>query len=227
MALSLIAVLLPWSSRAQSSGQITGRVTLSAAIASRKMRFRLYADLGPGAVAKRATADSNEMANVVIYLEGLRGNPAASGSAGVITQREEVFSPHVLPVVTGATVEFRNEDDYFHNVFSLAKAKQFDLGRFPKGQSKSVRFDKPGIVQVFCHIHADMSAVVLVLDHGWFGVPDAQGDYHIDGVPPGEYRLVAWHERARRVTRAVRVVAGESTVLDVSIPITDELAARP
>ena len=129
--LLLLAVCLPGRARAQAGG-VTGRVALSPAIASRKMRFRLYADLGPGAVPKRAQADSNEMANVVLFLEGVpRSTDAAMGLHPVIVQQDETFTPHVVPVVTGTTVEFRNDDEYFHNVFSLAKAKQFDLGRFP------------------------------------------------------------------------------------------------
>jgi len=80
---------------------------------------------------------------------------------------------------------------------------------------------------VFCHIHADMSAVVMVLDHRFFAVPDPQGNYRIDNVPPGEYQLVAWHERARRVARSVRINAGQSTALDLSIPIPNDVAARP
>ncbi len=193
------------------------------------MRFRLYGDLGPGAVPRRASADSNEMANVVLFLEsGPRsGRGPDNPPPPVIVQRDEAFTPHVLPVVAGTMVEFRNDDDFFHNVFSLAKAKQFDLGRFPRGQGKSVQFDRPGIVQVFCHIHADMSAVVLVLDHGLFVVPDAQGNYRIDHVPPGEYQLVAWHERARRISRAVTIAAGQTTMLDLSIPIPNDVAVRP
>jgi plastocyanin len=214
---------------APARGRISGTITLSPAIASRKMRFRLYADLGPGSVPRRETADRGELGNVVVYLE-----PAAELGAGarapreplVITQRDETFFPHVLPVVRGSTVAFRNDDPFYHNVFSLAKPRTFDLGRFPQGRSKTVRFDRPGIVQVFCHIHADMSAVVLVLDHPYFAVPDADGRYELGGIPPGGYRVVAWHERARSVVRSVRVAAGETTALDLSVPVPDAVASR-
>jgi plastocyanin len=214
---------------APQSGRISGTITLSPTIASRKMRFRLYADLGPGAVPRREAADLGELTNVVVYLEagaGLGATGRAPAHPLVITQRDETFLPHVLPVVRGSTVSFRNDDPYYHNVFSLAKAKTFDLGRFPQGQNKTVRFDRPGIVQVFCHIHADMSAVVLVLDHPHFAVPDAGGRYELAGIPPGDYRVVAWHERARSVVRSVRVAAGETTALDLSVPIPDAVASR-
>ena len=84
--------------------------------------------------------------------------------------------PHVLPVYRGATVDFPNDDDVFHNVFSLSSAKTFDLGRFPQGIVQGDVFDKGGAVQVFCHIHSDMSAVVLVLENPYFAVPSEAGD---------------------------------------------------
>jgi plastocyanin len=136
-----------------------------------------------------------------------------------IEQRGEIFTPHVLPVLRGAEVEFPNEDPVFHNVFSLSRSRSFDLGRFPKGTSKSVRFDRAGTVQVFCHIHSDMSAVVLVLDNPFFTIPAAPGQYAIDGVPAGDYRLVAWHERIKPIVRQVRVRSGQTTILDLNVPL--------
>jgi hypothetical protein len=136
-----------------------------------------------------------------------------------IEQRNETFVPHVLPVLRGSTVEFPNKDPVFHNVFSLSSSRSFDLGRYPKGTSKSVRFDRPGTVQVFCHIHSDMSAVVLVLDNPFFTIPAAPGRYTINGVPAGEYRLVAWHERIKPIVRSVRVRAGQTTILDLNVPL--------
>ena len=151
--------------------------------------------------------------------------PAADDAAGAaptrlaVEQRGETFAPHVLPVLRGSTVEFPNEDPVFHNVFSLSSSRSFDLGRYPKGTSKSVRFDRPGTVQVFCHIHSDMSAVVLVLNNPFFTIPAAPGRYAIDGVPAGDYRLVAWHERIKPIVRRVRVQAGETTILDLDVPL--------
>jgi hypothetical protein len=137
----------------------------------------------------------------------------------VIEQRSETFKPHVLPVLRGSTDEFSNDDPVFHNVFSLSSARSFDLGRYPKGSSKSVKFDRAGTVQVFCHIHSDMSAIVLVLDNPFFTIPAAPGQYAIDDVPAGEYRLVAWHERIKPLIQRVRVRAGETTILDLNVPL--------
>jgi len=143
----------------------------------------------------------------------------------MIEQKGEVFIPHVLAVRRGSTVDFPNVDPVFHNVFSLSSARTFDLGRYPKGTSKSVRFDRPGTVQVFCHMHSDMSAVVLVLDNPFFTVPAPPGQYAIEGVPPGEYRLVAWHERIKPIVRRVRVQAGQTTVLDLNVPLPAPMEA--
>jgi hypothetical protein len=134
-------------------------------------------------------------------------------------QDDERFMPHVLPILRGTTVDFPNADDVFHNVFSLSSARTFDLGRYPQGSAKSVTFEKSGIVQVFCHIHSDMSAVILVLDSPHFAQPATSGRYAIDDVPPGEYTVVGWHERIKPVTRTVRVVAGQTARLDFNIPL--------
>jgi hypothetical protein len=138
-----------------------------------------------------------------------------------VRQRRETFVPHVLPVLVGTTVAFPNDDPFYHNVFSLSGAKTFDLGRYGTGASKSVRFDKAGVVQVFCHIHSDMRATVLVLANPFFTVPDSAGRYALDGVPPGEYRVVVWHERIRPVTRAVTLAAGTAATADFTIPLPD------
>jgi hypothetical protein len=127
--------------------------------------------------------------------------------------------------VRGARVEFPNQDPLFHNVFSLSAARTFDLGRYPEGTSKSVVFDRAGVVQVFCHIHSDMSAIVLVLENPFFAVPDS-GRYVIAGVPAGDYRLTAWHERIRPIVHPVHVVAGETTRLDLNIPIPVDSSGR-
>jgi plastocyanin len=151
--------------------------------------------------------DAPERRTAVVYLETApRGafEVPAPGRA-VLDQRNETFVPHVLAVTVGATVEFPNSDRVFHNVFSLSKARRFDLGRYPRGQSRSVRFDRPGMVRVFCEIHSHMSAFVLVFAHRFFDTTDNAGRYRIEGVPPGRYTLAVWNEGEVRVTRQVRV----------------------
>lgn len=123
----------------------------------------------------------------------------------VIDQRNQAFVPYVLAIRAGTAVEFPNNDRTYHNVFSFSKPRRFDLGRYPRGQSKAVRFDQPGVVRVFCEIHSHMSAYILVFAHRYFAVTDAEGRYRIDDVPGGAYNAVAWNDGEPRDTRTVRV----------------------
>jgi plastocyanin len=122
-----------------------------------------------------------------------------------LDQRNETFVPHVLAIVAGTTVDFPNSDRTYHNVFSLSKTKTFDLGRYAVGRSKSIRFDRPGIVRVFCDIHSHMSAFILVFAHRYFSVSEPDGSYRLENVPPGTYTVVAWHEASALESRRVVV----------------------
>ena len=119
-------------------------------------------------------------------------------------RRNETFMPHVLAIVAGTTVDFPNSDLTYHNVFSLSRAKSFDLGRYAVGKSKSVRFERPGIIRVFCEIHSHMSAFILVFAHRYFAVTEPDGSFRLDNVPPGTYSVFVWNEalplESRRVT---------------------------
>jgi plastocyanin len=120
-------------------------------------------------------------------------------------QKNESFAPFVLAIVAGTTVDFPNRDRTYHNVFSLSKPQRFDLGRYAAGRSKSVRFDRPGVVRVFCDIHSHMNAFILVFAHRFFAATDGTGAYRIDNVPPGTYNLAVWTDGRVRATRTVRV----------------------
>jgi plastocyanin len=143
------------------------------------------------------------MRDFVVYIEGpmVTNSPAPDKPLQVATlkkvsQKSAMFSPHVLPVMAGTTVEWPNYDDIYHNVFSMSETKPFDLELY-KGSppDKRVKFDKAGRVDVFCSIHSSMSCVVLVLENPFFGATDEKGRYAITNVPPGTYKLKAWHER--------------------------------
>jgi plastocyanin len=134
-----------------------------------------------------------------------------------INQINEQFVPRVVAITTGTTVDFPNNDRIYHNVFSLSKARTFDLGRYAAGHSRAVRFDRPGIVRVFCEIHSHMSAWVLVFNHPFFAATDDDGRYAIPNVPPGTYSLAVWHETLPGETR--RVVVPDSGVVDVDFAL--------
>jgi plastocyanin len=216
-----------------STGSISGNVVVSTTLAARRPDFRIYADPGTGSIPPAPRSRDQlaaELKNVVIYLEGDSTTfPASPERAdryrhGSIAQRDERFVPHVLPVLRGAVVQFPNEDNVYHNVFSLSSeaapnGKGFDLGRYPKGSSKAWTFDTPGTVLVFCHIHQDMSAVVLVRPNPYFASPADDHHYLIDDVPPGDYTIVGWHERANAVVKRIHVVAGQTTTMDFNIPL--------
>lgn len=156
----------------------------------------------------------------VVYLETApRGAfEDREGPPVVLDQRHESFVPHVLAITTGTTVEFRNSDRTYHNVFSLSKAKSFDLGRYPTGWSKSVLFDRPGIVRVFCEIHSHMNAFILVFAHRFFAVTGPQGEYRIEGLPPGSYSVSIWHPTLEGRAKSVRIPEGGGDVeLDFSL----------
>jgi plastocyanin len=113
------------------------------------------------------------------------------------------FSHRVLPVQVGQTIIFENTDDIYHNVWSLSKAKNFDLGSFKKPISKKMTFDKPGLVKVFCNIHPEMIMTILVLKNSYFSLSNSKGDFVIPKIPRGKYTLKAWAEGSKPVTKEV------------------------
>jgi hypothetical protein len=154
--------------------------------------------------AERINYDA--MRDFVVYIKGPVPGAKLIRPLEEIHQKNATFLPHVLPVMVGTTVEFPNDDNIFHNVFSKSEAAPFDLQLYKKGdQAKKVPFDKPGEVDVFCSIHAHMSCIILVLENPYFAVADARGHYAITNVPPGAYTLVAWQERLPQDTRVITV----------------------
>lgn len=132
-----------------------------------------------------------------------------------IVQINRRFIPEVLPVLVGTTVDFPNFDPFFHNTFSYSKTKKFDLGRYPTGQSRSVTFDQPGSVRIFCEIHSDMNCVVLVLDNPFFTYLDSSRHFKIPDVPAGEYLLKVWHKSSEAVSRPVTVPKEGTLTVDL------------
>ncbi len=166
-------------------------------------------------------APSPEVRPAVVYLESApRGAFERDESRATMVQRDETFIPHVLAVTVGTVVDFPNSDHVYHNVFSLSRTRPFDLGRYATGVSKSVRFDRPGVVQVFCDIHSHMSAYILVFAHHFYAVTDDDGRYRIEGVPPGSYSVAMWYEGVIRDSRTATIPEGGG-------PVDLDFGARP
>ena len=160
--------------------------------------------------SKGGTRHSTEgsPANVVVWLtpasaqtlraaDGLRNSDAQHAGPFRMLQKEKQFTPHMLVVPTGSSVEFPNRDPFFHNVFSLFNGKRFDLGMYESGTTRFVRFDREGVSYIFCNIHPEMGAVVLALSTPYYGVSGADGAVVLHAVPPGSYRLNVWSETAQ------------------------------
>jgi plastocyanin len=161
-----------------------------------------------------------ERSRVVIYLEG--AGPAADDSGGHATQVEQLdrrFLPDLVVVQVGSIVSFPNMDPIFHNVYSLSKPKTFDLGSYDKGETRKVAFPKPGIVEIYCHLHPNMAATVVVTPNRWYARPDRSGQFRIPNVPPGQYTVVAWHKSAGFFRKSIVVESGHDSVADFFIPI--------
>ena len=166
-------------------------------------------------------APESERRHVVVYLRDARPQDVTPMRVA-IRQVNESFTPRVVAVTIGSEVEFPNDDPIYHNVFSLSRAKNFNLGRYPRGESRRVRFDRPGVVRVFCDIHSHMSATVMVFDHPWFAVPSDDGRFELPPMPAGDRQVTAWHERLGDTTLRLRVESGRPTAVDFVLPVPEK-----
>ncbi len=136
--------------------------------------------------------------DIVVWLEPVHQDRAVivKPERAQLLQKNKMFHPHILVVTAGSTVDFPNADPIFHNAFSTFDGQIFDVGLYPPGSSRPVRFRRPGIVRVFCNIHPSMSAIIVVLDTPYFTKADPKGHYRLENVPPGVYELHVFDERA-------------------------------
>ena len=177
-------------------------------------------DAGAGGYGSRRykfveRVDYAHLRDFVIYIDQAMPAGAKDGvpPPATLVQRDASFEPHVLPIAAGTTVRWPNEDDIYHNIFSMSGTKAFDLGYYKKEKTPELVFDHVGRVDVFCAIHTQMHCIVLVLPNRFFAKADARGRFAIEDVPAGTYRVTAWQERMPAQTREVAVPAeGEVTV---------------
>jgi len=181
---------------------------------------------------QRGTDAQPSSADVVVWLTPTQRNAPPpvlrKGQQFILAQKDKQFSPHLLVVPTGSSVEFPNLDPFFHNVFSLFNGKRFDLGLYEAHTQRSVLFDREGVSYIFCNIHPEMGAVVIALSTPYYGISSRDGSILLHNVPPGRYRLHVWAENvpADRLEALSRIVetAGQNTDLGVlSLQITGSL----
>jgi plastocyanin len=209
----LLAMFVSIDADQQASGAIRGRLDIRR-IAKAPERRPDVADTGT-----QGPRDLPDLRRGVVYLESApqKAFEERESRRAVMDQRNETFVPHVLAVMAGTVVDFPNSDKTYHNVFSLSKPKRFDLGRYAAGRSKSIRFDRPGLVRVFCDIHTHMNAFILVFNHTFFDITDVDGRFRLEDVPPGTYTVAGWYEGETRVSRSVTVPP--NTVVDLELVV--------
>lgn len=166
----------------------------------------------------------SDFSGVVVWLEPLSGAPVIPARLrhAEMVQKDKTFTPHVLPVLVGTTVDFPNYDPIFHNAFSNYNGQIFDIGLYAPGTTRSIAFRREGVVRVFCNIHPTMSAVIVVLRSPYFSVSTKNGSLSIPDVPPGSYRVHVFHERATEqtlnaLTRVVEISDEHSQLPPLSV----------
>lgn len=202
-------------------GLACGVLLLGRAAGSGVMAAQQGATLvGKVTLIDRGDQEAEDLAQAVIWVDSASTEVPPPARADMATQDKQ-FVPRVVVIAVGSTVTFPNHDGFKHNVFSLSEARSFDLGLYGRGEGKSVEFPQAGVIRVYCNVHASMSGFIVVTDSPWFAQAAADGTFLIKDVPPGSYRLHAWHERAREiVTMNVTVppqgVSGLAVTLDAS-----------
>jgi plastocyanin len=212
------------------AGEVEGHAVVTRRLTKRALSPIVYNLRGVAAPAMPHEAEPvNEFDRMVVILEAskdtARGREQITPKEPIsesINQQGAKFEPDLIVVPVGSTVQFPNSDPIFHNVFSLSKAQPFDLGYYPQGQSRSVKFNNPGVVQVYCHIHANMYAAIVVTASPWFEKPASDGSFSFSNVPAGHYKLTAWHKIAGLHKVEVDVPESGRAEVTIRVPVDTE-----
>jgi plastocyanin len=219
----LIVVAL-WASLVLHAGSVEGLIIIKRKLTKRSVT-PTAAPYQRGTAVPLSTSGNDddplsfERSRVVIYVEGRV--PATKPATVTLEQRERRFYPDLVVIPAGSSISFPNLDPIFHNVFSLSKAKSFDLGFYPKDQTRTVAFPEPGIVFVNCHLHPNMGASIVVTPNGWATRSGRDGQFAIKDLPPGKHELVAWHKAAGFFRQTVEVGPTTPAVIQFFIPLDD------
>lgn len=210
MRLIYAALLAVFCALSADAGQLSGTVRGLSAASPDQASINPY----PASLGALGEVEAPHSAVVgFVYIDSLR-RPGPSAPEPALRQRGQNFVPALLAVPTGRHVAFPNDDPILHNVFSYSKAKRFDLGRYGQGKSKSVLFDKPGVVRIFCDVHSNMAATIVVVDSDYIAALELDGKFRFENVPDGEHELVVWQSDGPQFRRTVAV---EGAVTDLTI----------
>ncbi len=210
-------LLVPLAVHSGHAGEIRGTLRLSPSAVESAAPPNPYPGTARALAAPRHPP-RGLVTDAVIWIEQVPpgADPAAAGPVPRLAQKDQSFVPRVLPVAIGTAVDFPNMDAIYHNVFSLSPARRFDLGKYPRGQSRRVVFDKPGLVNVYCEIHSDMEGFIVVLPNHVFTQPDDSGSFRLPALPAGHYVLHMWHPDRPEVRRDVTVPANGTVTVELS-----------
>jgi plastocyanin len=188
----LVALAAPLA--AQAGGSVSGRV----------------------AIVERDGGSAGDVAQAVIWLSGAAAPPGVPSQVEMATEGKQ-FVPRLLVLAEGSTVTFPNHDPFNHNVFSLTPEATFDLGLYGRGEAKSIAFLRPGVIRIYCNVHAQMRGLVVVLQSALYTQAGADGGFRLEAVPPGDYILHAWHERGGEVNQPLTVTGRPQPPVMLSI----------
>ena len=213
----LILALVACSALPAVAGSIRGSVRVPP-VPPHDAAFRPYAGRASSLPAP-AQPPRGRVTDAVLFVDAIPGRsperPAAVTSRPQLAQRGQAFEPRVVVLAAGGEVDFPNFDPIYHNVFSVSPRKRFDLGKYPRGQSRTVQFPKPGLVNVFCDIHSDMSAFILVTPTAAWARPTADGHYELTELPAGRYHLRWWHPDFTAGEADIEVLATSAVEFEV------------
>jgi plastocyanin len=203
------------------ASEVAGKIILQKSLGKQAVAPTAY-DLRGVAVQDSAPNRQriSQFERVAVWLESDRRS-AVEPVAATMQQRNRRFEPELLVIPAGSTVDFPNLDFMFHNIFSLSRTQAFDLGYYPKGQSRKVTFPRPGVVQVYCHVHSNMYAAIVVTSSRWSGKPDRDGAFAWPDVPPGKYRLMVWQRFGGLYRKDLEVPAAGGVNVAMTIPEED------
>ena len=214
VAVALAALGQTTSGAGPSLGRIEGVIRLGI-----PQRAALPSGVYAPRTVTRPVPRPGTTSDVVVFIRDLPAAGPLPVTHTSMVQRDEAFEPRVVAITRGSSIDFPNADPFFHNVFSLSSGAVFDLGRYKQGDSRTRVFTHPGLVKIYCHVHSQMSASILVLDNAYFTRPRADGAFALDDVPAGTFRISAWQERLGETVASVLVKPGQTTHVEFNLPL--------